>query len=80
MAKQITKKTDDKNAKFRELANKRVSKAISAIRTVGKLAGRRGSYSDDEVAQIVAALNGAVEKMGERFETGAPESSEFELG
>lgn len=71
--------TDEKSEKFVELANKRVSKAIVAIRTVGKLAGRKGSYTDAQVAQIVAALNGAVETMAERFETGAPQAEEFAL-
>lgn len=71
--------TDEKAAKFIELANSRVSKALTAIKAVGKLAGRKGSYNDEQVAKIRAALDGAVETMAERFETGAPEKSDFSL-
>lgn len=79
MAKKTPVKTDEKNAKFIELAQARVPRAIHAIRTVGKLATRRGAYTDTQVAKIRAALEGAVEATMERFETGAPEKADFEL-
>ena len=79
MAKKVVVKTDEKSAKFVALAQARVSRALAAIRTVGKLAGRRGAYTDVQVTKIRAALEGAVESTMERFETGAPEKVEFEL-
>jgi mRNA-degrading endonuclease toxin of MazEF toxin-antitoxin module len=79
MATKKTVKTNAAGAKFIELAQARVPRAIHAIRTVGKLATRKGTYTDEQVAKIRAALEGAVEATMERFETGAPEKAEFEL-
>lgn len=63
-------------AKFKELASKRVSKALSSIAGVGKLANPRAySFDADIVAKIEKALTDEVAACVKRYKsalTGAP--------
>lgn len=70
-----------KEAKFVELANKRVNKAIKDIRLIANL-GNKGnySYSDEQASKIVRALQKELDKVKERFKDSSHNSSdEFSL-
>jgi hypothetical protein len=46
--------TRDKSAKFVELANKRVNKALKDIQLIGNLSNRQNyEYSDEQAKQII---------------------------
>jgi hypothetical protein len=54
--------------RFKYLADKRVSRAISAIQSVGNLSERKNyEYSDDQVKQITDALTDAVQQVMDDF-------------
>lgn len=58
----------DKRAKFVQLANQRVSKAIDQIRLVGNLSNRAAyEFTDEDTKKIVKALQKAVEATRTRF-------------
>ena len=63
--------TQSKNrAKFIELAEKRVSRAIKDIRLVGNLSNRSNyTYSQEEARKIVKALRDEIDAIKARFET-----------
>ena len=70
-----------KEAKFVELANKRVNKAIKDIRLIANL-GNKGnySYSDEQASKIIRALQKEVDKVKERFkDRNVNSSDEFSL-
>lgn len=53
-----------KREKFVELAEKRTTNAIKAIRVIGKLSNRNAyEYDDEDVKKIVKALNDEVEAL-----------------
>lgn len=57
-----------KAAKFVELAEKRVTKAINAVRSIAKLSNRSNYiYTDAQVAKIAEALRAEVVTMHEHF-------------
>ena len=59
----------DKRAKFVELANQRVSKAIDQLRLVGNLSNRAAyEFTEDDVRKIVKALQRAVDGVKSKFE------------
>jgi ABC-type Fe3+-hydroxamate transport system substrate-binding protein len=58
----------DKSAKFVELANKRVNRAIKDIKLIGNLSNRQNyEYSEDQAKKIVKALQGEVEALKQSF-------------
>jgi hypothetical protein len=71
----------DKRAKFVQLANQRVTKALEQIRLVGNLSNRAAyDFTDDDTKKIVKALQKAVDTAKARFsETGASSDSSFSL-
>ena len=75
----------DKRAKFKELANARVSKSIAAIRGVGKLANPKAyAFEQPDVDKIVGAYTAEIDALKSRFEkaltgTVAADRTEFEL-
>jgi ABC-type Fe3+-hydroxamate transport system substrate-binding protein len=71
----------DKRAKFVELAQNRVNKAISHIRLVGNLANRANYEFDDEDAKkIIRALQKELDALKGKFnETSSAQGSEFKL-
>lgn len=68
-------------AKFVELAEKRVSRALKDIRLIGNLSNKSNySYEDKDVRKIYGALKKALEDMKARFESnGANEEEIFKL-
>jgi hypothetical protein len=71
----------DKRAKFVELAQNRVNKALTQIRLVGNLANRSNYEFDDEDAKkIIRALQKEIDAVKAKFnETSGSQSSEFTL-
>lgn len=71
----------DKRKKFVELANNRVNRVIKSLRLIGNLSNRAAyDYTDDDVRQIVRALQQEVETVRSRFSrTGEKSGAEFQL-
>ncbi len=71
----------DKRAKFIELANKRVTRALRDIRLIGNLSNRSSyDYSEDDARKIVRALQKEIETLRTRFgEGGGSGNSDFRL-
>jgi hypothetical protein len=68
-------------AKFVELAEKRVSKALKDIKLIGNLSNKSNyAYTDEDVRKIHSALKKAVEEMHQRFRAkGWSEDETFKL-
>jgi hypothetical protein len=71
----------DRRAKFVELAEKRVNRAIGQIKLVGNLSNRSNySYTDEDVTKIHRALKKALDEMKARFDSkGAESDNSFKL-
>ena len=66
-ATEISEKRDAR-AKFIELANKRVTKAIKDIRLVGNLSNRRAyKYEDADAKKMIRALQRELDVLKARF-------------
>jgi hypothetical protein len=72
---------EDSRDRFLRLANARVNKALKAIGLVGNLSNRSNySYSQEDIARIFGALEGAVRSCKRRFDSVAPSRGpEFKL-
>ena len=57
----------DKAAKFKEIASKRVPKAMGAIRLIGNLASPNYSYTEEQAERVVSALQSEVDALWEKF-------------
>lgn len=58
----------DKSAKFVELANKRVNRAIKDLRLVGNLANTQNyEYSEEQAKKIVRVLQQEIEQLKQAF-------------
>lgn len=70
-----------KNAKFRELAEKRTNKALEAIRLIGNLSNKQAyAYEDAEVRKIVRALRDAITEVEAKFgKSSSRGTGEFKL-
>lgn len=71
----------DKRAKFVELAQNRVNKAITHVRLVGNLANRSNYEFDDEDARkIIKALQREVDALKAKFsDAGGSGGAQFRL-
>lgn len=71
----------DKRAKFVELAQSRVNRAISDIRLIGNLANRTNyEFNDQDAKKIIRALQKEVDGLKAKFsDNGGPASAEFKL-
>lgn len=70
----------DKERKFKELAEKRVNRALDAIRLIGNLSNRQNySYDDGQVRKIVKALRDAIGEVETRFGSNSSQGGEFKL-
>jgi len=78
MAKEIRPENANR---FHQLAEKRVIKAIKAIRLVGNLSNRTNySYTDEEARKIVSALQEEISTVKKRFsEPGSSGEVTFKL-
>ena len=63
--------------KFKELAEKRVNRAIKDLQLIGNLANKSNySYTDADAKKIVKALKEAVDEMRLKFESGGASSKQ----
>lgn len=63
----------DKSAKFVELANKRVNKAIKDLQLIGNLANRQNyEFTSEQGRKIVRALQHELDVVRQSFETSQP--------
>jgi hypothetical protein len=71
----------DKGAKFVELANKRVNKAVKDISLIGNLANRRNyTYNEEQAKKIIKALQASVDQVKASFLSGIHgQQANFEL-
>jgi hypothetical protein len=77
----IKRSDRDRRAKFVELAQRRTTNAIRAIRVIGKL-GNKSAYEYDEadVKKIASALAKEIEALRARMlSTGSKEAVDFRL-
>lgn len=70
----------DRN-KFKELAEKRVRRAIKDVKLIGNLSNRSNySYTDEDAKKIYKALKNAVDEVKARFDSkGDDHEIEFKL-
>jgi len=62
----------DRRAKFLELANARVNRAIKDLQLIGNLANKRAyEYSEKDARYIVKALEAEVDKIKDRYKSGS---------
>ena len=65
----VNTKRRDPRERFVELANKRVTNAIRAVRLVGNLSNRRAyEYTDADAKKIVRALQDEINVLKARFQ------------
>ena len=71
----------DKRAKFIQLANNRVNRAINDLRLIGNLSNRAAyEYSDDDAKKIIRALQRELDVLRSRFnDNGAGTDASFSL-
>ena len=76
---QAAKKEAEKVARFKDLANKRVPKALGAIAAIGGLASKSSySYTPEQVQVLENALNAEVQKTLQRFRGGVATATLFQ--
>jgi len=65
---------------FQSLAEKRVNKAIKALRLVGNLSNRRNyTYEKEDAQKIIKALKAEMTNLEQRFKDGSTENQEFKF-
>ncbi len=71
----------DKRAKFLELANKRVNRAIKDLSLIANLANRKNyEYTEEEAKKILRALQNEVDHVKHNFTIGIQSSkSDFKI-
>lgn len=70
----------DKQAKFRQLANKRVTTALKRIEMVGNLGNRNAyAYTEDEANKVIGALKQAVAEAEARFRPSSKDPVTFDV-
>jgi len=72
-------KLEEKKAKFKELAEKRVTAALSAIAKIGNLSSANYSSTPEQVEKIVLTLHKAVDDVDKMFDSSVPSGPSFEL-
>lgn len=61
-------RTDEKEARFQRLAERRVTETIKKMRLIGNLANRHNyAYADEHVKQILDALDAEIRQIRARF-------------
>ena len=68
----------ERNIKFKNLAEKRVTRAIKDIKLIGNLSNKGNySYTQEEVKKIYDALRKALDRMKARFDAGGNEEDDI---
>ena len=77
----IMSRESNKRAKFVELAEKRVNRAIQSIKLVGNLANKTNyKYEDEDVRQIMSILRAELEELKRKFSSdGKGAAAQFRL-
>jgi len=70
---------ESKSDRFKRLASKRVVNAISKIELITNLAAPSYEYTDEQVAKILTALQGSVDKVKAAFSKQKIEKTVFNL-
>lgn len=66
--------------KFKDFANQRVTRALRALRAVGKLANKRAyKYEAEQVTKIGDALNAELQRVADAFKGGTKADDGFKL-
>jgi len=69
-----------KHAKFRQLAEKRVTNALKALQLVGNLSNRNNySYEPEEVSKIISALESELKAVKSKFQNSKFQKRNFKL-
>lgn len=78
---QQTELDRNKRAKFLELANKRVNRAIKDLGLIANLANRKNyDYTEDEAKKVIRALQAEVDHVKHNFTIGIQSSkNEFKI-
>ncbi len=78
---QHTESDRNKRAKFLELANKRVNRAIKDLALIANLANRKNyEYTEDEAKKVIRALQAEVDHVKHNFTIGIQSSkNEFKI-
>jgi len=70
----------DRQAKFEELAERRVNEALKRIRLVGKLSNRSNyTYSEEHSRQILRAFEEEIRMLKAKFQNEDSESQAFKF-
>ena len=70
----------DKKMKFRELAEKRVSRTIKDIRLIGNLSNRNNyDYESDDARKIISALEEEIKLLKYKFKISNKSGGGFKL-
>lgn len=71
----------NKTAKFIELANKRVNRAIKDLKLIGNLSNRQNyEYQDDQAKKIIKALQHEIDLIKQSFSSGEEDGqTDFKL-
>jgi len=70
----------DKQAKFMELAENRVNRALNDIRLIGNLANRNNyDYSEEQAQKILAVLEGEIKSLKSKFQAEIQKRREFKF-
>lgn len=70
----------DKKERFQDLAEKRVNRAIEAMRLLGNLSNENNYvYSDDDVKKIFTALEAELRLLRSKFANARPKKDKFTL-
>lgn len=71
---------DKKRLKFKELAEKRMNRALDSIRLIGNLSNRQNyNYDEAEARKIIKALKNAVGDVERQFTQKSAPKSDFKL-
>ena len=70
---------ESKADKFKRLAAKRVTNAISKVELITNLAGSSYEYTPEQVEKILTALQGSVDKVKAAFSKQKIEKTHFQL-
>lgn len=70
----------NKAKKFRELAEKRVNKALNGIRLIANLSNRNNyEYTEDEAEKIIGVLEGELKALKSKFTAEGQQRGKFKL-